>query len=68
MFITNFRKTIRPAYTLTKKDVCRVCVDIMIPAVFEKLNQILTFAPVLAFPVSFLLEIDASLPDMGEIL
>ena len=69
-FIPKFSSVAGPLYALTKKDVVyewdKGCQD-----AFEKLKQLLTEAPVLAFPDfphEFILETDASGAGLGAVL
>ena len=65
-FIPNFAKIAGSLYTLTKKDIKFMWTP-QCQAVFEKLKELLTSAPVLAFPdfsVLIILETDASYKDL----
>ena len=69
-FIPNFAKVAGPLHGLTKKDVAFVWSPHCQTA-FEKLKQLLTSAPLLAFPQfdrQFLLERDASGLGLGAVL
>ena len=69
-FIPAFSKVARPLYDLTKKDAAFFCNNSCQRA-FETLKELLTEAPVLAFPRfdrSFVLQTDASGKGLGAVM
>ena len=68
--IANFSKVANPLYALTKKDAPFVW-SVQCQQAFERLKELLTSAPLLAFPrfdQPFLLETDTSLRGLGAVL